>query len=187
MRRKPLFPPPISPTTGKRKRNKGKQPYTILTINGRIRWHCCEDGTSTLTDCLLDEAECTVSHGAKELICRLNQSSASFRKTSENLKRAAQLESNDETQSHCHVSVTRGNHEAAGRLMALACLDNSRLWQSYWLTADPATNYRRHEILPDPIACPPEMLDPGLFTRLVLDGLERREMAGSKIAAASSV
>ena len=24
----------------------------------------------------------------------------------------------DETQSHCHVSVTRGNHEAAGRLMA---------------------------------------------------------------------
>ncbi len=118
MRRKPLFPPPISPTTGKRKRNKGKQPYTILTINGRIRWHCCEDGTSTLTDCLLDEAECTVSHGAKELICRLNQSSASFRKTSENLKRAAQLESNDETQSHCHVSVTRGNHEAAGRLMA---------------------------------------------------------------------
>lgn len=152
------------------------------------------------------------------MICRLNQSSASFRKTSENLKRAAQIASNaetirqlveaegkavlsasaqgrlqptwssqdcvadtgktrvyescdgvkvplvtdqekrtrrekvrekrrrsgrkckplprvrpgsdnawkeyrvvahyDETQSHCHVSVTRGNHEAAGRLMA---------------------------------------------------------------------
>jgi hypothetical protein len=165
----------------------------------------------------LDEAESTVSQGARELICRLNQSSASFRKTSENLKRAAQIESNpetirrlveeegkaalrvlnrgtleagwtaaecrvdtgktrvyvscdgvkvptitdtekktrrqrvrekrrrsgrkckplarakqgsdnawkefrlvahyDETQSHCHVSVTRGNHEAAGRLM----------------------------------------------------------------------
>ena len=194
-----------------------------MTINGRIRlrrirWHCYKEGTSTLTDRLLDEAESTVSQGAKELICRLNQSSASFRKTSENLKRAAQLESNaetirqlvegegkavlralgqgllqagwtardcrvdtgktrvyvscdgvkvplitdeekktrrrkvrerrrrkgrkckplarakrgsdnawkelrlvahyDETQSHCHVSVTRGNHEAAGRLMA---------------------------------------------------------------------
>jgi hypothetical protein len=49
------------------------------------------------TDRLLDEAESTVSQGAKELICRLNQSSASFRKTSENLKRAAQLESNAET------------------------------------------------------------------------------------------
>lgn len=194
-----------------------------MTINGRIRlrrirWHCHKEGASTLTDHLLDEAESTVSHGATELICRLNQSSASFRKTSENLKRAAQLESNaetirqlvesegkavlralgqgslqagwtsqdcrvdtgktrvyvscdgvkvplvtdeekktrrrevrekrrrrgrkckplarakqgsdnpwkefrlvahyDETQSHCHVSVTRGNHEAAGRLMA---------------------------------------------------------------------
>jgi hypothetical protein len=194
-----------------------------LTVNGRIRvrrtrWHCREEGTSTLTDRLLDEAESTVSQGAKELICRLNQSSASFRKTSENLRRAAQIESNaetirqlveaegkavlralnqgslssgwtaqdcrvdtgktrvyvscdgvkvplvtdeekkkrrkkacerrrhkghkckplarakrgsdnawkefrlvahyDETQSHCHVSVTRGNHEATGRLMA---------------------------------------------------------------------
>jgi hypothetical protein len=167
---------------------------------------------------LLDEAEATVSQGTRELICRLNQSSASFRKTAENLKRAAQIDSNaetirqlveaegkavclalgegkllptwnwqdcvadtgktrvyascdgvkvplitdeekktrrkqvrekrrkrgrkckplprakpgsdnpwkefrvvahyDETQSHCHVSVTRGNHEATGRLMA---------------------------------------------------------------------
>ena len=46
---------------------------------------------------MLDEAEATVSQGTRELICRLNQSSASFRKTSENLKRAAQLESNAET------------------------------------------------------------------------------------------
>ena len=223
MRRKPLFPPPNSPATGKRKRNKGKQPYAILTINGRIRvrrirWHCREEGSSTLTDILLDEAESTISQGTRELICRLNQSSVSFRKTSENLKRAAQIESNaesirqlveeegkmvlrlqargellpswssqdcvadtgktrvyascdgvkvplitdaekkmrrkkvrdrrrrrgckckplararqgsdnawkeyrvvahyDETQLHCHVSVTRGNHEVTGRLMA---------------------------------------------------------------------
>lgn len=63
----------------------------------RTRWHCHEEGASTLTDRLLDEAESTVSQGAKELICRLNQSSASFRKTSENLKRAAQIDSNAET------------------------------------------------------------------------------------------
>lgn len=63
----------------------------------RTRWHCREEGTSTLTDTWLDEAESTVSQGARELICRLNQSSASFRKTSENLKRAAQIESNPET------------------------------------------------------------------------------------------
>jgi hypothetical protein len=195
----------------------------VLTVNGRvrlrrIRWHCSEEGASTLTDVLLDEAEATISQGTRELICRLNQCSASFRKTSDNLKRAAQIESNpetirqvvegegkavlraarrgtlranwtaedcrtengetrvyvscdgvkvplvtdeekkkrrekvrqkrrrrgrkcrplarakpgadnawkefrlvahyDETQTHCHVSVTRGNHEAAGRLMA---------------------------------------------------------------------
>ena len=46
---------------------------------------------------LLDEAESTVSQGVRELTCRLNQSSASFRKTSDNLKRAAQIESNPET------------------------------------------------------------------------------------------
>lgn len=195
----------------------------MLTVNGRvrlrrIRWHCSQEGASTLTDVLLDEAEATISQGTRELICRLNQSSASFKKTSDNLKRAAQIESNpetvrqvveaegkavlratqrgtltagwtvedcrtengktrvyvscdgvkvplvtdeekkkrrqevrekrrrrgrkckplarakpgadsawkefrlvahyDETQTHCHVSVTRGNHEAAGRLMA---------------------------------------------------------------------
>src|SRR4030042_5181499 len=223
MRRNPLFPPPNSQTTGKRKRDKGRQPYTVLTVNGRvrlrrIRWHCSQEGASTLTDVLLDEAEATISQGTRELICRLNQSSASFRKTSANLKRAAQIDSNsetirqvveaegkavlkttqrgtlaagwtaedcrtesgktrvyvscdgvkvplvtdeekknrrqkirekrhrcggkckplarakpgadnagkefrlvahyDETQTHCHVSVTRGNHEAAGRLMA---------------------------------------------------------------------
>ena len=63
----------------------------------RIRWHCPTEGGSTLTDILLDEAESTVSQGAREMICRLNQSSASFRKTSDNLKRAAQIESNAET------------------------------------------------------------------------------------------
>ena len=37
MRRKPLFPPPKDPTTGKTKHNKGRQDFTVLTINGRVR------------------------------------------------------------------------------------------------------------------------------------------------------
>jgi hypothetical protein len=88
--------------TGKRKRHKGKQFSTVLTSNGRvrvrrIRWHDRQEGSSTPIDAWLDEAERTVSQGARELICRLNQSSASFRKTADNLKRAAQIESNPET------------------------------------------------------------------------------------------
>ena len=74
----------------------------MLTVNGRvrlrrIRWHCREEGSSTPCDRWLDEGEATVSQGVRELVCRLNQCSASFRKTAENLKRAAQLESNAET------------------------------------------------------------------------------------------
>ena len=36
MRRKQLFPPPADPATHRRKHNKGRQDYTILTVNGRI-------------------------------------------------------------------------------------------------------------------------------------------------------
>ena len=74
----------------------------MLTSNGRvrlqrIRWHCSRQGSTTPTDAWLDEAEATVSQGARELICRLDQSSSSFRKTADNLQRVAQLQSNAET------------------------------------------------------------------------------------------
>ena len=51
MRRKPLFPPPKDPSTGKTKRNKGRQDFTVLTINGRVRlwrrrWHSPGEGTT---------------------------------------------------------------------------------------------------------------------------------------------
>ena len=57
MRRKPLFPPPKDRTTGKTKRNKGRQDFTVLTINGRVRlwrrrWHSPGEGTSTPLDCV---------------------------------------------------------------------------------------------------------------------------------------
>jgi len=92
----------------------------VLTVNGRvrlcrIRWHCSEEGASTLTDVFLDEAEATISQGARELICRLNQSSASFKKTSDNLKRAAQIESNPETIRQVVEAEGKAVLRAAGR------------------------------------------------------------------------
>jgi len=68
----------------------------VLTVNGRIdvwriRWHCAQEGSETLADRWLDEAEATISAGVREMACRLNQSSSSFEKTAENLARAAHL------------------------------------------------------------------------------------------------
>jgi len=46
------FPPPKDPTTGRTKRNKGRQDFTVLTINGRVqlwrlRWYSPNEGTTT--------------------------------------------------------------------------------------------------------------------------------------------
>jgi len=55
----------------------------VLTVNGRIglrrlRWHCEEEGSEAPTDRLLDAAEETISQGARELACRMNQGATSF-------------------------------------------------------------------------------------------------------------
>lgn len=68
----------------------------MLTVNGRIdlwriRWHCPAEGSETLADGWLDEAEATISEGVREMACRLNQGATSFAKTAENLARAAHL------------------------------------------------------------------------------------------------
>jgi hypothetical protein len=68
----------------------------VLTVNGRIdvwriRWHCPQEGSETVADGWLDEAEATISEGVREMACRLNQGSTSFEKTAENLARAAHL------------------------------------------------------------------------------------------------
>jgi hypothetical protein len=57
----------------------------------RTCWHCSSQGSSTPSDAFLDTAEATVSLGARELACRLNQNARSFDKAAENLARAAQL------------------------------------------------------------------------------------------------
>jgi hypothetical protein len=74
----------------------------VLTVNGRIdvwriRWHCPQEGSETVADGWLDEAEATISEGVREMACRLNQGSTSFEKTAANLARAAHLSINKET------------------------------------------------------------------------------------------
>jgi hypothetical protein len=100
MPRKRLPPPPKAPD-GRRLRNKGREPHTILTANDRIevyrtRWHNLATGSVTPADAFLDAAEATVSLGARELACRLNQGARSFAKAADNLARAAQIRMSDE-------------------------------------------------------------------------------------------
>src|SRR5215212_12272679 len=83
MRRKPLFPPPKDPATQKCKRNKGRQDYTIVTVNGRIRlwrrrWYSPGDGTSTPLDRWVDAVEGSISLGVREMACRLNGDGKNF-------------------------------------------------------------------------------------------------------------
>ena len=88
--------------TGKLKRHKGRQAYSVLTVNGRVRlrrvrWHCASEGSETPTDCLLDEVEATISEGVREMACRLNQDAASFAKATSNLSRTAHVSVSKET------------------------------------------------------------------------------------------
>src|SRR5271155_498792 len=90
MRRKPLFPPPKHAKTGKNLRSKGRQDYSVLTVNGRvilkrIRWHGADVGSLTPLDGYLDKAEKTISVGAREMACRLNGDGKNFDKTAANL------------------------------------------------------------------------------------------------------
>ena len=63
--------------THKRKHNKGRQDYTVLTVNGRVRlwrrrWHSAADGTTAPLDGWVDAAEASISLGVREMACRLN-------------------------------------------------------------------------------------------------------------------
>lgn len=74
----------------------------MLTINGRLklwrtRWQDATAGSCTLADTWLDEAEATISEGVREMCCRLNQGSTSFRQAAANLDRAAHLDISAET------------------------------------------------------------------------------------------
>jgi hypothetical protein len=86
----------VDPQTGKRQRNKGRAGHRLFTVNDwvwieRTCWHCPGQGSSLPAEAFLDAAEATVSLGARELACRLNQNARSFDKAAENLARAAQI------------------------------------------------------------------------------------------------
>jgi protein-disulfide isomerase-like protein with CxxC motif len=83
-------------------RHKGRQEYSVLTINGRlhlrrVRWHCPQEGSLCPSDRWLDDAEATISQGVREMACRLNQDSTSFERTAANLSHTAHIELSKET------------------------------------------------------------------------------------------
>ena len=87
--------------TGKKLRNKGRQDYPVLSINGRvvvkrIRWQGT-DGGCTVIDAYLDRVERSISVGVREMACRLNGGGTNFDRAAENLKHAAQVEVSGET------------------------------------------------------------------------------------------
>ena len=92
----------MDPKTGKAKRNKGRQDFTVLTINGRVclrrrRWHSPAEGTTTPLDGWLDTVESTISLGVREMACRLNGDGKNFDKAAANLARTAQIQLSGET------------------------------------------------------------------------------------------
>jgi hypothetical protein len=92
----------VDPSTDKTKRNKGRQVFTVLTINGRVRlwrrrWHSPAEGTTTPMDTWLDLVEGTISQGVREMACRLNGDGKNFDKAAANLKRTAQVQLSGET------------------------------------------------------------------------------------------
>jgi hypothetical protein len=83
-------------------KNKGRQDYTILTVNGRVRlwrrrWHSAGQGTITPLDSWVDLAEASISLGVREMACRLNGDGKNFDKAAENLARTAQVAVSGET------------------------------------------------------------------------------------------
>jgi hypothetical protein len=70
--------------------------HQLLTVNDWVRvertcWYSPGQGSDTPSDAFVDAAGATVSLGARELACRLNQNARSFDKAAENLARAAQI------------------------------------------------------------------------------------------------
>lgn len=102
MRRKPLFPPPQDPVTHQRKHNKGRQDYTVLTVNGRVRlwrrrWYSAAEGSTAPLDRWVDAVEASISLGVREMACRLNGDGKNFDKAAANLARTAQVQVSGET------------------------------------------------------------------------------------------
>jgi len=122
MRRKPLFPPPHHPTTGKRLADKGRQSRTVVTVNGKIEtyrrwWYGVQIGSVAAADAILDPSGATITPGVLELACRVNLSATSFRKAADVLNRTAQVKLSGER--------LRQEVEAVGRRVLKSQQDNA--------------------------------------------------------------
>jgi hypothetical protein len=132
----------MSAATGKRLRHKGRQAYSLLTVNGRvhlrrIRWYDQQEGSQTPLDRVLDEAERAISEGVREMACRLNRGATSFEQTAENLVRAAHLDVCKETlrqlieQEGRHVLEAQHRGELAPDWQATDCRTESGTTRVY--------------------------------------------------------
>lgn len=80
----------------KRKRNKGKQRTSRLTINGRVHlrrrwWHAPGEGSDCPADQFLSPPTEGVSRGVREMACRENKDASGFEAAADNLARTAQV------------------------------------------------------------------------------------------------
>jgi hypothetical protein len=122
MRRKPLFPPPHHPTTGKRLADKGRQSRSVLTVNGKIEtyrrwWYGPQIGSIAPADEILDRSGATITPGVVEMACRVNVSATSFVKAASVLERTAQVKLSGER--------LRQEVEVAGRRVLEAQQNNA--------------------------------------------------------------
>jgi hypothetical protein len=122
MRRKPLFPPPHHPLTGKRLADKGRQSRAVLTVNGKIEtyrrwWYGVQIGSIAPADEILDRSGATITPGVLEMACRVNLSATSFVRAASILERTAQVKLSGER--------LRQEVEAAGRRVLKAQQDNA--------------------------------------------------------------
>ena len=86
----------MDPASGELLKNKGPEPRSTLTSNGRIsivrrRFQLTGGGGLMPADALLDLAEATLSLGATELCCRTATRCKGFERGAEELKHLAQL------------------------------------------------------------------------------------------------
>jgi hypothetical protein len=113
MRRKPLFPPPHHPATGKKLANKGRQAHTVLTVNGEIKivrrwWHGPQIGSVAPADAILDRSGTTITPGVLEMACRVNLSATSFVRAAAALERTAQVKLSGERLRQVVEAAGRG-------------------------------------------------------------------------------
>jgi hypothetical protein len=82
--------------TLKKKQNKGSDPRSVLSLNGRVclrrrRYYSAAEGSTTPSNELIDVLQNTISLATRQLCSELNRASRSFEMTADHLKRAAQL------------------------------------------------------------------------------------------------